>query len=1030
MMVPWVYVGMCFSTFCWHTEDHWTYSINYHHWGEPKVWYGIGGQQAEEFEKVMVELMPSISSASQDLFHHMTTMINPTILKRKGVNVTTVHQNAGEFVITFPRAYHAGFNEGFNFAEAVNFAPVDWLQMGRLCLNAYGSVKRHCVFSHEELVMKMACKAEQLDIGVCIATLDELAVICTEEALKRTRVKNMGIVRQHKEDLHKMEDDDRTCRICKTTMFFSAVKCKHGRISCLDHVELLCTKCRFSDMSIKYQYELPELATFIKKLEVRTIAYKKWKEEGERLLNGEKKPTLEKMEELLKATKDNRFPATRFVDEIGKIVKNCNSIKEKANLLTNGRMKTRTHTRIQRADNRFKLDELKHFIADVKKQKCDMSTTVKQLEILREKVEKWILSVAQKLNHINFDSLMVHEHEKINLHQLETLLETGENFDLQLDEIYHLKKAIDFVNWRERVMDILHWPEATDEEMKDEEYLEKKRCTAESVLRLMHEGDRFLSKDCSVLMQLHELQKKAIILDNNIKKSKMPQGKRFSSPTSSPHGGDKEKILKSLKELDWCTSEAIDDFRIDLQHQHELASLTDANKLPLSLKEHRQILEGLKGTLSKVFNTNDKLDRIQISFAQRIRFTNSMRELFKQNASYFSLGEIVAERPDWEDLSEGKAVVLKLERNKDREVTEWECCSKQGDSIEEVIKSQDSLLASKRNRLKKLQEFNRSCSDPSRTCCCMGGRIDQNVVECIVCQAKYHACCIEHDKLLYQQYPVAAYLCVRCLRGKRPEISDVKAVLREYKDFESLEIELVRKCVHSAEEAIKDLDTCRNNSSASIDDLEWSVNQVLLSETLSRADLQRVNFHTILEKTHGTILHKQDRLCKEVMNRIKPANSHLPAVLFDRSKTYKKRAGKWSSEESPKKRRRRGQALDLPALERQDQAKLEEEDLKDEGVESDGNNWDQESEEEDGCSSHPCRVRGAKKGDLTSDELVWIQCDGGCNSWFHVLCVGIHDHDVEKIEHWHCDKCAANSQIRSQMVTPPQTSSGSIKIAS
>ena len=42
---------------------------------------------------------------------------------------------------------------------------------------------------------------------------------------------------------------------------------------------------------------------------------------------------------------------------------------------------------------------------------------------------------------------------------------------------------------------------------------------------------------------------------------------------------------------------AIDDFRIDLQHQHELASLTDANKLPLSLKEHRQILEGLKGTL-------------------------------------------------------------------------------------------------------------------------------------------------------------------------------------------------------------------------------------------------------------------------------------------------------------------------------------------------------------------------------------------------------------------------------------------------
>lgn len=57
--------------------------------------------------------------------------MSPTRLAKDGIHVNMLVHNQGEFVITYPRGYHAGFNMGFNCAESVNFALDSWVELGR-----------------------------------------------------------------------------------------------------------------------------------------------------------------------------------------------------------------------------------------------------------------------------------------------------------------------------------------------------------------------------------------------------------------------------------------------------------------------------------------------------------------------------------------------------------------------------------------------------------------------------------------------------------------------------------------------------------------------------------------------------------------------------------------------------------------------------------------------------------------------------------------------------------------------------------
>jgi histone demethylase JARID1 len=104
----------------------------------------------------MQKAFPDLFEAQPDLLFQLVTMLNPEVVQDSGVPVCTTVQEPGHFVITFPRSYHGGFNHGFNCAEAVNFAPSDWLPMGGWAVERYRFYHKAAVLSHDELLCIVA----------------------------------------------------------------------------------------------------------------------------------------------------------------------------------------------------------------------------------------------------------------------------------------------------------------------------------------------------------------------------------------------------------------------------------------------------------------------------------------------------------------------------------------------------------------------------------------------------------------------------------------------------------------------------------------------------------------------------------------------------------------------------------------------------------------------------------------------------------------------------------------------------------
>lgn len=59
-----------------HVEDHHFYSINYMHWGAPKIWYGVPGFAANKLEAAMKKHLPDLFNEQPDLLQKLVMQLS------------------------------------------------------------------------------------------------------------------------------------------------------------------------------------------------------------------------------------------------------------------------------------------------------------------------------------------------------------------------------------------------------------------------------------------------------------------------------------------------------------------------------------------------------------------------------------------------------------------------------------------------------------------------------------------------------------------------------------------------------------------------------------------------------------------------------------------------------------------------------------------------------------------------------------------------------------------------------------------
>lgn len=477
MMVPWLYIGMCFSAFCWHNEDHYTYSINYMHWGETKTWYGVPGSDTAKFEDTMRAAVPELFEQQPDLLFQLVTMLSPGRLLKENVQVYAVDQRPGQFVVTFPKAYHSGFNHGFNFCEAVNFAPPEWVEYGLECVKRYQQYRRQPCFSHDELLVTTAREDPSTETATWLK--DALADMQQRELGQRQEVKKRYPKMQSVVITEELPEEQQQCNYCNAYAYLSQIGCEcTTKVACLEHVQDLCS-CDASKKTLRIRMteeQMQELLDNVLRAAYRPCA---WTEKVQAALEAQPRPNLKTLRHFL--SEAEKFP----VEEVGWLREHVEKVQawidEASKLVV---VRKHQHRRRESREEKKYDGERYNRIEQMLQEASQLAFDAPEIDSLQE--------LFGKLTEIKERSKQLLQDRDCTLEQCKELYEMGTDIGADIPEMQQLETSIKRFEW---------WAAAPKAILDSS-------VSYDEVVRLIEQGKECgVSQDCEDFKTLLEIEK-------------------------------------------------------------------------------------------------------------------------------------------------------------------------------------------------------------------------------------------------------------------------------------------------------------------------------------------------------------------------------------------------------------------------------------------------------------------------------------------------------------------------------------------